>query len=168
MGGQNTAKDVLLALAGGALVLAGVVVTQFVYFLTAYNDRKERRRQLVREKFEECCESIADSIEQVQDMLRLTHSSLVLSHPPSAPLWAHYLSLIYFPELQEVTRDYSNSVVDLHRFVLQHGGTERDSIPAGILARENPNYSVVQKAMQEKRSALDAAIEKHAAKYTMA
>jgi len=154
-------------LVGGALVLLGVTVTQLVHALTAHKDRKERHERLLREKYEELCKSVLDTTAQLQQMLKLSGNEVLISIPPSAPQHTHYLAMIYFPELRDATRKYNNSIVQCYQFLLSNFDLK---IPAslGTQGMEYPNYMKFQDDIIGKRTALEDAIEKHAARYTRA
>ena len=154
-------------LVGGGLVLVGVAVTQLVHSLTAHKDRKERRERLLREKYEELCDSILDTATQVQQMLKLSGNEAIYSSPPSAPQRVHYLAMIYFPELRDATREYNNSIVLLYHFLIS-GFDPKIPASTGAQSLGHPDYLENLNNMADKRMVLEQAIETNAAKYTKA
>lgn len=152
---------------GGILVLFGVVVTQIVNTLTSHKDRVERRRKLLREKYEELCQSVLATTTELQQVMKLGGQEALTSSPPSSPQRAHYLAMIYFPELRKLTREYNNAIVLLYMFSIQHFDP-RLPIPLGSQATNFTEYLSYQDNMIDKRTELEHAIEVNADIYTMA
>lgn len=153
---------------GGLLVPAGVLAGQLITLVNAHRDRKERRQQFLREKYEELTQSILDSIEQVQSMTKLSANEVLFSEAtPAGPLKAHYSAIIYFPELRDATLEYNNSIATLHLFLIRSVDPD---IPlhVGAQAEGRPGYAGIHKEMRRKRSVVEKLIEKNASRYTKA
>jgi len=154
-------------LLGGGLVLAGVVISQTLQWWLAHGNRKERRDRLLREKFEELCLSILKSNDEVQAVTKLAPVPASEAHAPSAPQRAHYLAVIYFPELRQATFEYSNAVQDFHSYLLGNCDPHNPMSLGAQLCRDK-SYQDFQGRAVRKRAAVEDAIEKHAERYTRA
>lgn len=144
----------------GLVALSGVLVGYLSHFLAAHIDRKERKQRLLREKYEELCESILDSTREVQDMIEMPRIA-GQSVPPASPQKAHYLALIYFPELREVTVDYSNACAYYHIYLLH----AQRSHPQAAMA---PEYHEEAEKVMVAKAKVDEAVSIFASKYTRA
>ena len=144
----------------GLIALSGVLVGYLFHFLTSHIDRRERRHRLLREKYEELCKNILDSTREVQDMT-MTLQTSVQPVPPVAPQKAHYLALVYFPELKQATADYSNACTNYHKFLLE--ARHIYGQPA-----KHPKFHAEAESVMEAKSRVDELIETHASRYTKA
>lgn len=156
------------AFATGLIALAGVLVGYLVQFATSFSERHERRQRLNREKFESLCELIQSSTLEVQGMMNQVGDNAMVYIPTSASR-AHYLALIYFPDLADVTRDYANDTALFRSFL--YGSGFRPEIPASIGAQalmSNPQYKERVHRLHLRRAAVEEKIGEVARKYTRA
>lgn len=160
--------ELLEQIAPGLLALAGVFVGYFVQLASSHADRKERRHRLNREKFEEVCRCIQESTVEMQTFLG-SQGEEALRFNPTAASNAHYLCLIYFPELADVTRDYSNMAA-IFRSSLYGSGFRLD-VNASIGAQSainDPDYPKRLEQLQLQRAVVEGLIEELASKYVKA
>lgn len=158
--------DLYPVLVGGGLALAGATFGTILTFVNSHLERRQRRREILRQKYEEMVDYLDQTIGwfPTLDLCRSSESA-VESHPPKAVRSLASLAMVYFPELSLPAKSYSSSVVDYYFWMVNEvplNGTDM----LGELASQFPEYQLRFALTVKTRHALEQAIEDHAKKYT--
>lgn len=159
-------------LIGGALALAGVIVSQIFGLFSGWLERRYQRDVRRRERLEAMADAISATITWSQDLLGCRTMEQIGAHqvPPEAQRILT-LALLYFPALREPATSYLNSLVDLHQVAIQcYQRDERVTIGAlmAMAIERQPELSQIQEKPMVFRQQLDDAIATEAKRYAHA
>jgi hypothetical protein len=101
-------------------------------------------------------------------MLQLQGEAAANFRPPRASHRVLHLAIIYFPELKNPIMTYVNGVVELYMFMLHNCFDLRSPLTMSAQASELPEFQKQVKQLQLNRTAVEAALERCAPKYTKA
>ena len=149
-------KLVIATISAGSAI-AGSVISQFFLLIKDSLDKKHQRKILLRTKFEEFVDLVAESHEWVSSLYHLKSLEKHSATPPIKARKAVSLAYIYFPLLREQSEKYMNSCVALQGTMVENFQS-RDS---------NPIEKAI-KHFSKNRHELDILIIKYADKYSKA
>lgn len=159
---------IVALLIGGALALAGTVLSQAFGLWAGWIDHRRRHKALLRERFEELtsCASVTlvwyHNIGACKSLLDI-HAS----RPPPDMSRMRVLTLIYFHELKSPVDDYISGLVGIYNWAIDSAD------PAGIemvgpRMGRHPEREKRTEEIARLKNRLDDAIEAAAQKYASA
>jgi hypothetical protein len=154
-----------IAIVSASSALAGVVVSAAVATTQSWLDRRHKRKELLREKYEAMAMLFLDSMKWPSYLLYATSSSQIAdsSHPLSANK-VHMLCTVYFPRFRAKSGAYIDACTALYD-ARSHSITlmRRDRLANGpltiLITRTREMFSLPQK------DNLQSKIERHANDY---
>lgn len=155
-------------LIGGGLALAGTVVSQIFGLLSGWLDRRNKRRIVHRERFEELADCVAKTLLWFPKIGACRSISDIQAYgPPLESRRMICLAILYFPELKDAVTSYSNGLILYYHHVCD---SFHPQIPASAGAQEamSPDTAERNREVVVLRQSLDNALEKVAARYTLA
>ena len=161
-------SSIAVPIIAAASALAGVALSQVSTALLASRERKHQRKILLREKYEELAIFLVDSLESYMSLLSSATNQELLLHARHAHAQkVDVLARLYFPELKQLTSDYLFSLVSFQNFLAANYNPELNE-NVGIQGAKSAPVHAAQKKLELTKQALEVAIEKHSAKYTIA
>lgn len=162
----------IAVLVGGALALAGVIVSQISGLWSGWIDRRYQRDVRRRERLENMADAISGTISWSQNLAKCRTMDEIRSHqaPPEAQRIVT-LALLYLPRLREPAEGYLNSLVGLYEFAVEcyrrdEPGTIGEVM--GMVVERQPELEKVLRQPMVFRQQLDDAIAAEAEKYAHA
>lgn len=128
----------------GLFTLGGALVGSLFPYWNARLERKDRRQQLVRKKFEDFCELIIESGREIDLFVSMPIPEAMDFELQRSATKAMYLSMIYFPDLQRLTSAYNDQLL---RFRIQVMDVAKDtsgpieSLTFQAIAVSDPMYT---------------------------
>lgn len=160
--------DIIALLVGGGLAIAGTVVSQVFGLLVGFLERRNKRRIVQRERFEELADCVAKTLEWFPKLSQCRSiAEFTNCQPPTDARRMVCLSILYFPELKIAVAEYSNG---LARFYQWNVDWFNPKVPATIGAQSSmaPDAKEENHRIIVLRQKLDNAIEQAASKYAVA
>ncbi|MFZ1218501.1 MAG: hypothetical protein WAO00_04370 [Chthoniobacterales bacterium] len=154
---------------GGALALAGTIVSQAMGLLSGWVDRRHKRDLRQRERLERMVDLITATIPWFQK-LGVSHSLEELrdAQPPPEARQVAMLASLYFPALVEPARNYVNALIRYYHFAtdcFQPGHPASVGAQMALIYTKDPEANARNTEPLVVRQALDDAIAKEAKKY---
>lgn len=160
----------ILALVAAGSAVGGVLVTQVFTIIREQLNARSKSRALMREKYEELAESINESIIYRVKVTTLVSDEEFLSSLTNVPLnRARTLSLLYFQELIEPAKKYSEAYIE-YCFMLGESLMVDDVLSVGMRAAKEQGEkldSVLDK-LESAQIELYECLTKNAPKYVKA
>jgi len=156
------------AIAGAAIALCVVLVSQLVAMIQSRLERENRKHVLLRTKYEELGLCFLESMMLPAKMLLCTtqEETLAVTHQIDGNKM-HLLALVYFPRLREATGKYIETYSNLCEGALSLYNPE-DSRPLGMQVVKRDIYIAASNAHFEAKGYLHDQIEKYADLYVKA
>lgn len=155
---------------GALTALAGVWLNSRNQRLLVESGHTAQRNVILRERYEELTQHIMEAAKQIRGVAENYCSTGIVGPCPTAPRRAYILTLLYFPELRELAREYCDATSD-HRVCLSELPRESISTSAGSLPKagrdSRPDVQALRKIAAAEED-LEAAICEYAPKYTRA
>jgi hypothetical protein len=159
---------IIALLIGGALALAGTVLSQFFGLWAGWIDNHRRHKALLRERFEELTQCLSNSLYWTSTIGSLrTVKEMHACPPPPETRRMFALTLIYFPELRAPVSDYVHILVEYQIWAV--GCADPNGVEmVGEMMGRNPVCGQKMAEIRQSRERLDDAIEKAAPNYASA
>ena len=161
-------KEIIIAIITASSVLSGVVISQAITLLLSFFDKRYKKHQLLRQKYEEMMFEFQNSLKYIQEVQNCTsrHQLFQLSSSPQTGK-ACSLALLYFPSLVEPLSKYAVAQVSFYTSTITKFN---ENIPAnaGGQALAQPDHKqIINNLFKAKNVVMDALIT-NSKKYTKA
>jgi len=160
---------VKIALISAGSALGGVIISQFFSLLVSFLDKKHKKQQLLRQKYEEMLFHFSASLQWI---VKVNSSStqedvMALSQSVDARK-ALSLCLLYFPELKDAANNYVKAQSQYYRSIATHYDRS-NQFPAGAQAAvKDMQHQVVEKGLTDSKIFFENLIISTSYKYTKA
>ncbi|WP_300318738.1 hypothetical protein [Idiomarina sp.] len=160
---------ILIAIISASAAIAGAIFSQVITLIRDYQEKKHKRRILLREKYEELAYLVTESQGWLSEQMRAPSMRALRGSHPAAARKAMVLSHIYFPKLHGVCEDYLNSLAKFQIMLIENHEFHPEHDAGTQAAHKNPE--AIEQAgshVQSCRQKLDEFIIKYARKYANA
>lgn len=159
-----------IAIISAAAALSGVVISQLISLTQDFLNRKNQRRQLLREKYEDLLNHLNESISfSTTIMSSKTIEELTFNSQPISARRIYGLTLLYFPRLTNHSAEYlESSIMFQHAISDGFKYIENTSAGAQALVHNKSATLAANEAQNRARHALDMEIKKCATEYVNA
>ena len=148
--------------------LAGVAISQIFVAIQAERERSYQRRILLREKYEELAQRLADALEDYLKLLTSNTNHELLTHSrPVHALRVSILARLYFAELKEPALDFLSSVVSFQNALASNYNPQSQQ-GVGVQGVASKDVAAAQKQLELAKTSLEEAIDNHANTYATA
>lgn len=160
-------ENMLIAIIAAGSALLGSAIGQLGSVLMHWLERRQRRGELLRDKYEQLATYTSDLIDWARRAQQCTSLQEISSL--SQPLPARHaltLTLIYFPNLKQQAIGLLNAAVEFQQ-AIAHAYTEQIPASAGAQAVVNNKdaYMRASDQLRSARQAMDVALQKYAGTY---
>jgi hypothetical protein len=156
---------------GGVLALAGTVLGIVGSLASGYLERRNQRKRLLRQRYEEMTACIAATKTWLLHLIQCRTLDQVQQCPPVPEVRRLIvLSLLYFPEFKVKTTEYYNFLMEMYRLAvyLSATGSNTEWAVGAKMAKYRQESGRPSDELEKVSEALDDLIEKHAPEYTLA
>lgn len=156
------------AIISAAAVLAGVAITQAFSLFQSASERKHQRRVLLRGKYEELAQCLADSVDEHTSFLTAsTNEELLRGTRPKNAQRIYILAQLYFPQLRSPAHEFLAALVQFRNELASNYNPQGHG-SLGVQGAASQKVHAAQAQLEQAKYQLDTAIEKHAFAYTAA
>jgi hypothetical protein len=164
--------NIVSIIVGGAIALAGTIVSQTLGLLSGWVDRRHQRDIRQRERLEQLASAVSATILWFQTLSSCRTIEEIRANPP--PLEARRISilaLLYFPRLLEPAAAYTNGLIRYYHFCIDCFSPHAPATLGAQVARFVSNHPEAKQREDEPlflRNHLDEAIAQEAKRYSHA
>jgi len=161
-------NDIKISLITAISLITGVVISQTITLLISFFDKRHKKHQLLRQKYEEMMFYFQDSLAYFQEVqnCKTRHQLFQLSMSPQTGK-ACGLALLYFPNLVTPLNNYALAQVAFFNSVITSFDENIPANAGGQAMSHQGHKQIMNKLFETKNSVMDALI-KNANKYTKA
>jgi len=151
---------------GGILALSGTIVGLIGAFVNSQIERRAKRQQLVREKYEEMAHLISSSLAWYPQLAKCKTLDEIASTPPPLELRKILtLCILYFPEVKNDVVEYWNGMSLFYNWSVDIFSPNMAGLNLGIQAAMRSENLEKTRVLTALRQRLENTIEKNAPKY---
>lgn len=147
---------------GASIALSGVFFAQIIAMFQAWLERRNLRKIFLRTKYEELADLLNQSLVWVNELeVSSCINEINTRSQPIHARKAYSLTILYFPELKEVSKEYLLALIS-HQDVILDGFRECGaSAGAQAIIRSRHSFDASCKKIQIAREAFDLALENY-------
>ena len=151
-------------LLGGSLALAGAAISGVLVFVDHWQERMQRKNQILRSKYEELAAALDDTVAwfYLLDGCK-SHEDILATHPSKAGRRISSLAMVYFPCIREEAFSYSDGLVAYYEWMANY--TKMDGEPLGVKVATDPEFAARLAVVETLRRDLEDSIAANADTY---
>ena len=162
--------DYFIAIISAVSTLSGVVISQIIPLTQDYLNRKNQKKQLLREKYEELFNHLNESLSYSRIVMSSkTIEEVTANSQPISARKVYGLTLLYFPKLTGHAIEYLEASIQFHNTICDgFKYVENFSAGAQALVHNEKATLAASEAQNIARHALDMEIKRYADEYVRA
>lgn len=158
-----------IALISAGAALSGVIISQIASLLFALLDKRHKRHQHLRQKYEELMFYFTASLQWIVKIDNSTSQENVLSLSQSIDARkALSLCLLYFPELVDSANNYMMAQSQYYKSIVTHYDRSNEFTAGAQASVKDKHHGVVEKGLFDSKVSFENLIKSTSKKYTKA